>query len=153
MEAKKQNTVDEIGMKILRELQLNARSTFSEIGRKIGLSSPAVAERIYKMESAGIISGYRAEINPDIYGHIITSFITLTTRPDRYKEIFTFSENQKEILECYHISGNESLILKIAAGTVEQLDKIVEKLSHYGKTKTSIILSTPLKKRVKESVV
>lgn len=146
MNAKNANSVDEIGMKILRELQINARSTFSEIGRKVGLSSPAVAERIYKMEEFGIISGYHADINPKIFNHNIMAFITLTTEPDNYKRIYAFAEKQKEILECHHISGNESLILKVVSGSISQLDIMVEKLSRYGETKTSIVLSTRFQK-------
>ncbi len=78
MNTKSKSAVDKIGMKILKELQINARSTFSQIGRKVGLSSPAVAERIYKMEESGIISGYHANINPTTFGHNIMAFITLS---------------------------------------------------------------------------
>ncbi len=146
MNLEKKNAVDETGMKILRELQINARSTFSEIGRKVGLSSPAVAERIYKMEASGVIKGYHADINPAVFGHNITAFITLTTQSGRYKEIYSFAEEQNEILECHHVSGNESLILKVVAGSISRLESVVDKLGQYGETKTSIVLSSPLHK-------
>lgn len=152
MDAKNVSSVDGIGMKILRELQINARYTFSEIGRKVGLSSPAVAERIYKMEESGIISGYHANIDPTAFGHNITAFITLTTQPNKYKEIYTFAEKHKEILECHHVSGNESLILKVVSGSIPQLDITVGELSKYGDTKTWIVLSSPLQKKVMESI-
>ncbi len=148
MDVNKLSSVDDIGMKILRELQINARSTFSDIGRKVGLSSPAVAERIYKMEEVGIISGYHTGINPIVFGHNIMAFITLTTQPNRYNEIFTFAEKQKEILECHHVSGDESLILKVVSGSIPQLNGMVEKLTKYGETKTSIVLSSPLQKKI-----
>ena len=152
MDAKKLRSVDGIGMKILRELQINARSTFSEIGRKVGLSSPAVAERIYKMEETGIISGYHTTINPTVFGHNIMAFITLTTQPNKYNEIYTFAEKQKEILECHHVSGNESLILKVVSGSISQLDDMIDKLTKYGETKTSIVLSSPLQKKIMSSI-
>jgi len=152
MNLKNVSSVDGLGMRILRELQINARSTFSEIGRKVGLSSPAVAERIYKMEESGIISGYHADINPIVFGHNIMAFITLTTQPGKYKEIYTFAEEQKEILECHHVSGNESLILKVGSGSISQLDNMVEKLSKYGETKTWIVLSSPLQKKKVQSI-
>lgn len=148
MNAKNLNSVDEIGMNILQELQINARSTFSEIGRKVGLSSPAVAERIYKMEESGIINGYHTSINPAAFGHYIMAFITLTTHPNKYNEIYTFAEQQNEILECHHVSGNESLILKVVSGSIPQLDGLVEKLAKYGETKTSIVLSSPMQKKI-----
>lgn len=152
MAPKKISSVDEIGMRILRELQINARSTFSEIGRKVGLSSPAVAERIYKMEESGIIGGYHADINPTVFSHNIMAFIVLTTQPSKYKEIYTFAGKQKEFLECHHVSGNESLIFKVVSGSISHLDNIVEKLSKYGETKTSIVLSSPLQKKIVESI-
>lgn len=152
MDAKIKSMMDGMGRKILRELQVNARSTFSDIGRKVGLSSPAVAERIYKMEEAGIINGYHADISPESLGHRVTAFITLTTKPDRYREIYAFAGEQKEILECHHISGNESLILKVASASVSGLNDLVETLSRYGETKTSIILSSPLQKKIVDPI-
>lgn len=150
MNAKFESSVDKIGMNILRELQMNARSTFSEIGRRVGLSSPAVAERIYKMEEAGIINGYHADINPSTFGQNILAFIMLTTQPEKYQKIYSFAEKQQEIIECHHISGNESLILKIVSDSISQLNSMVEKLSKFGETKTSIVLSSPIKKRIME---
>lgn len=152
MNAKFESSVDKIGMNILQELQMNARSSFSEIGRKVGLSSPAVAERVYKMEEAGIINGYHADINPSIFGQEMMAFITLTTQPEKYQKIYSFAEKQKKILECHHISGNESLILKVVSGSISQLNHLVEKLSEFGETRTSIVLSSPVKKKIMQSI-
>ena len=150
MNIKKQSQIDELGFKILKELQANARSTFSDIGRKVGLSSPAVAERVYKMEAAGIITGYHAHIDPDVLGYNIRAFITLTTEARRYTDIFTFLESENEVLECHHVSGNESLILKVATPSIPRLDRLIEKLSRYGETKSAIVLSSPVQKKVVE---
>jgi Lrp/AsnC family transcriptional regulator, leucine-responsive regulatory protein len=152
LNVKIQGVVDEISMKILRKLQINARSSFSKIGREVGLSSPAVAERIYKMEESGILNGYHADINPNTFGHNIMAFITLTTQPEKYPVIYSFAENENEIVECHHISGNESLILKVVSSSISSLEKMVEKLSRFGETKTSIILSSPVNKKIMEFV-
>ncbi len=152
MNAKIESPLDNINMKIIRELQLNARSTFSEIGRRVGLSSPAVAERVYKMEESEIINGYHADINANIFDHNIMAFITLTTHSDKYQKIYSFAEKQKEILECHHISGNESLMLKVVSSSISQLDSMVEQLGKFGETKTSIVLSSPVKKKLIEPV-
>ena len=152
MNGKFEGIVDQIGMEIIRELQMNARSTFSAIGRKVGLSSPAVAERVYKMEESGIINGYHADINPDTFGHNIMAFIMLTTQPEHYQKIYALAEKQKEIIECHHISGNESLILKVVSASVSQLGRTVEKLSKFGETKSSIVLSTPIDKQILEPI-
>ncbi len=152
MNAKFESPIDQIGMNILRELEMNARSGFSEIGRRVGLSSPAVADRVYKMEEAGIIRGYHADINPGVFGRDIMAFITLTTRPENYPKIYRFAEEQKEILECHHISGKESLILKVVSGAIPQLNSLVENLSRFGETKTAIVFSSPVQKKITASL-
>ena len=148
MNVKFESSTDEIGMKILKELQANARMTYSEIGKRVGLSSPAVAERIYKMEESGIINGYHTDINPNIFGHNILAFITLTTQPEKYQKIYSFAENEKEIIECHHVSGNESLIMKVVSVSISHLESMVEKISSFGETKSSIVLSSPIKKKI-----
>jgi Lrp/AsnC family transcriptional regulator, leucine-responsive regulatory protein len=152
MNIKSKKEIDEIGMNILQELQFNARSTFSEIGRKVGLSSPAVAERVYKMEKLGIINGYHADVNSDVFFHNITAFITITTQSKHYPTILTLAENNNQFIECHHISGDESLIIKVVSSSMPNLDKLVDKLSEFGETKTSIVLSSMMKKKVKESI-
>lgn len=147
MNPKVESPVDPMGVKILRELQMNARSSFSRIGRKVGLSSPAVAERVYKMESGGIIRGYHADINPQAFGQDVMAFVTLTNQPEKYQAIYTFAEKEEEIVECHHISGNDSLILKIVTGSIGQLNTMIEKLSRFGETKTAIVLSSPILKK------
>ena len=152
MNAKFESSTDETGMKILKELQVNARMTYSEIGKRVGLSSPAVAERIYKMEESGIINGYHTDINPNIFGHNILAFITLTTHPKKYQKIYSFAENEKEIIECHHVSGNESLIMKVVSVSISHLESMVEKISRFGETKSSIVLSSPIKKKIWEPI-
>ena len=152
MNAKFESSIDEIGMKIIQELLMNARSTYSEIGKRVGLSSPAVAERIYKMEASGIINGYHANINPNIFGHNIMAFITLTTHTEKYQKIYSFAENHKEIIECHHVSGNASFIMKVVSGSISHLESMVEKLSRFGETKSSIVLSSPIQKAMMESI-
>ncbi|THB74567.1 MAG: Lrp/AsnC family transcriptional regulator [Desulfobacteraceae bacterium] len=144
--------VDDIGMNILAQLQKNARSTFSDIGRKVGLSSPAVAERVYKMEESGIISGYHARVDPKCMGQQILAFISLTTRSEKYQDIYDLARTHPQILECHHISGQESLILKIAATSIAHLDGMVETLGRFGETRTSIILSSPVQKHIHEPI-
>ncbi|MCP4020591.1 MAG: Lrp/AsnC family transcriptional regulator [Desulfobacteraceae bacterium] len=147
-----EGALDRIGKRILQELVKNARSTFSEIGRKVGLSSPAVAERVYKMEEAGIICGYHARIDPDTIGRNVFAFVTLTTQSNKYPKIFEFASKTKEVLECHHISGEDSLIFKVGVGSISHLDKLVEKLNAYGETKTAIVLSSPVQERTIEII-
>lgn len=146
MSVKFKKEIDEIDRNILHELQINARLTFSEIGRKVGLSSPAVTERVHKMEESGIILGYRAELNPKFFGLNTTAFLYLRTQAEKYSKIYALAEKEKQIIECHHISGNESMVFKVVSSSISQLDDIVKKLSEYGETKTSIVLSTHVEK-------
>ena len=97
MDFKFKGSLDKIGVKILHELQKNARMPYSKIGRRVGLSSPAVAERVKKMEDAGIICGYHVIVDHEKIGYPIIAFIFLTTRSEKYNRIYKFAENTSEI--------------------------------------------------------
>ncbi len=140
--------IDEISRKILRELQENARISFAELGRRIGLTTPAVIERIRKLEDAKIIVGYRAEIDTARVGLPITAFIRMSISGVDYSHIIEVAENSTEVLECHRGTGGDSFIMKVAVSSVEHLQNLIDKLTPYGITTTSIVLSSPVKRRV-----
>ena len=142
--------IDEIDWKILKELQENARISYAELGRRIGLTTPAVIERIRKLEDAKIITGYRAEIDTAKVGFPITAFIRMSISGVDYSHIVEVAEQTKEILECHRGTGGDSFIIKAAVSDVEHLQIIIDKLVPYGITTTSIVLSSPVKRRVIE---
>ncbi|MCG8551684.1 MAG: Lrp/AsnC family transcriptional regulator, partial [Desulfobacterales bacterium] len=148
MDLKFESLLDNIGEQILQELSENARISFSELGRKVGLSSPAVTERVKKMEDAGIIKGYKAVIDKKEDAGKIMAFIVMTTLAQHYKKIKQILEAQPGTVECHHLSGEDSLMIKVAVEGVERLEALVETLGTYGKTRTSIVLSTFLDKTV-----
>ena len=150
MNLKFERSLDQIDVKILHELQKNARISFSEVGRRVGLSSPAVAERVKKLEEAGMVCGYHVKVNREKIGFPVLAFIFLTTQTEKYNKIYSFAEHTSEIIECHCISGSESFILRVIASSVSQLDDLVEKLNTFGETKTSIVLSSPMEKVVIE---
>jgi Lrp/AsnC family leucine-responsive transcriptional regulator len=140
--------LDGVDWKLLQALQENARLSFAELGRRIGLSPPAVAERVRKLEDAGIITAYRAEIEPQAIGLPITAFVRLSTPPDRYPRVIELAQQLPEILECHHIAGGDAFVFKVAVVSVVQLEAVIGQLSTYGQTTTSIVLSSPVKKPV-----
>lgn len=146
MDLKFESLLDNIGERILEALAENARISFSELGRKVGLSGPAVTERVRKMEDAGIIKGYRAVIDKGEDAGKIMAFIVMTTLSQHYKKIRQILEVHPGTLECHHLSGEESLMIKVAVEGVEKLEALVQTLGVYGKTRTSIVLSTFLDK-------
>ncbi|HEY0458097.1 MAG TPA: Lrp/AsnC family transcriptional regulator [Pyrinomonadaceae bacterium] len=142
--------IDEIDWKILKELQINARLTFAELGRRVGLTTPAVIERIRKLEDASIITGYRVEIDTAKVGLPITAFIRMSITGVDYSHIIEVVEVSTEVLECHRGTGNDSFIMKVAVADVGHLQTLIDKLTPYGITTTSIVLSSPVKSRVIE---
>lgn len=142
--------IDEIDWKILKELQINARISFAELGRRVGLTTPAVIERIRKLEDAQIITGYRAEIDTARVGLPITAFIRMSITGVDYSHIIEVVEESAEVLECHRGTGNDSFIMKVAVADVGHLQMLIDKLTPYGITTTSIVLSSPVKSRVIE---
>ncbi|HEX8288286.1 MAG TPA: Lrp/AsnC family transcriptional regulator [Pyrinomonadaceae bacterium] len=142
--------IDEIDWKILKELQTNARITFAELGRRINLTTPAVIERIRKLEDAKIITGYRAEIDTSKVGLPITAFIRMSISGVDYSHIIEVAEKSIEVLECHRGTGGDSFIMKVAVADVAHLQNLIDKLTPYGITTTAIVLSSPVKSRVIE---
>jgi Lrp/AsnC family leucine-responsive transcriptional regulator len=142
--------IDEIDWKILKELQLNARISFAELGRRVGLTTPAVIERIRKMEDASIITGYRVEIDTAKVGLPITAFIRMSITGVDYSHIIEVVGEANEVLECHRGTGNDSFIMKVAVADVGHLQTLIDRLTPYGITTTSIVLSSPVKSRVIE---
>jgi Lrp/AsnC family leucine-responsive transcriptional regulator len=144
--------LDAVDWKILKELQKDARISYAELGRRINLTTPAVIERIRKLEDSKIITGYRAEIDTAKIGLPITAFIRMSISGVDYSHIIEVAENSNEVLECHRGTGGDSFILKVAVSDVEHLQMLIDKLTPYGITTTSIVLSSPVKGRVIENI-
>ena len=140
--------LDLTSRKILRELQENARRPFSEIGRRVGLTTPAVTERVRRLEDVGVITGYRAEVDLLKLGFPLLVFIRLYTSPQWYNKVLDLVLASSEVLECHHMTGEESFILKITVTSTAHLERFIQQFDLYGKTSTSVVLSSPIKSRV-----
>ena len=141
-----QRLLDQVGRQILNILQENARIPYSELGRQVSLSAPAVIERVRKMEEAGIISGYHARIDANKVGWPIMAFVSLSTRSELYPRVIEMAKHEPGILECHHVSGGESFVMKVMAPSIQDLEALIERLSPFGQTKTLIVLSSPVDK-------
>lgn len=140
--------LDDIDRNILKELQLDARTSYAELGRRVGLTTPAVIERVRKLEDAGIILGYRAEIDTSKVGLPITAFVRMSISGVDYSHIIEVAQQSNEVLECHRGTGGDSFIMKVAVASVEHLQEIIDKLTPYGITTTAIVLSSPVKRRI-----
>src|ERR1700677_3328313 len=142
--------LDSIGWKILGELQRNARTPFTELGRRVGLSTPAVMERIRRMEEADIITGYRAEVNNAKIGYPILAFVRVSVVGDFMPRIMHVAEETPEVLECHRVTGSDSFIMKVAVGSVDELQRVIDRMTPYVATTTSIVLSAVVTGRIIE---
>jgi Lrp/AsnC family transcriptional regulator, leucine-responsive regulatory protein len=147
MALESEKLLDEIGWKILQELQENARLSFAELGRRVGLSIPAVTERVRRMEDAGIITGYHADIDPEKVGLPITAFIRMNIMGDVTPRLTALLKELPEVSECHRGTGGDSFILKVNVSSVHHLEKLIDQLLPFGTTTTSIVLSSPVAKR------
>ena len=139
---------DEIDQNILRELQTDARLSYAELGRRVGLTTPAVIERVRKLEDAQIITGYRAEIDTSRVGLPIMAFIRMSITGVDYSHIIEVAQGSSEVLECHRGTGGDSFIMKVAVRSVEHLQEVIDRLTPYGITTTTIVLSSPVRKRI-----
>lgn len=139
--------LDEIDRKLLTELQLDARLSYAELGRRVALTTPAVIERIRKLEDAGIITGYRVEIDTARVGLPIIAFVRMSITGVDYSHIIEVAERSNEVLECHRSTGDDSFIMKVAVASVAHLQEVIDRLTPYGITTTTIVLSSPVKRR------
>lgn len=141
-----ETVLDPIDANILLELDKDARISFAELGRRVGLSPSAAAERVKQLESAGIICGYRALVDWKALGFSVTVFIRLTCDGQRYRPFLKFIESLDAIQECHHLTGGDAFLVKAVLPSTAELETLIEKLLPYGTPTTSLVLSTPLKR-------
>jgi len=139
--------LDPTGKKLLAFLQQDARMSYSELGRQVGLSVTAVIERIRRLEETGLISGYKVELNREKLGLSVLAFVRLQTTPERYSAVLALIKTLPAVLECHHVTGEESFVLKLVVATVGELEPLIEQLSKFGQTSTSIVMSSPVEIR------
>lgn len=138
--------LDDTGWEILRALQDDARLSFSELGRRVGLSSPAVVERIRRMEDAGVITGYRAEVNLSKLGLPILAYMRISSLPGYFHDLGAVFKAMPEVLECHRVTGSDDYLVKVAVSSVAHLESVINQLSQSQVT-TLIVLSSVVTRR------
>ncbi len=133
--------LDDINWKILKALQKNARQSNTEIAKQVGITSPAVAERIRKMEDLGVIQGYYTKVSHYETGHQLKAIITLRAFMGRLQPFLEIVKDFDEVVNCYRITGNENIIMEVVLNNQRHLEKFIDQLITYGETRTHIVLS------------
>ena len=136
--------LDRVNMRVLEELQRDPRLSMSELGRRVGMSSPAVTERVRRLEEAGVIQGYRLELNPIALGLPITAYIRIRPNPGQLPRIAELAQQIPEVVECHRVTGEDCFILKVHIPAIDQLDRLLDSFLLYGSTTTSLIQSSPV---------
>ena len=139
--------LDAIDLGLLEELALDGRLTMAELGRRVNLSAPAVAERVQRLERTGVIAGYRAVIEPKAIGYPIAAVIRVRPASGQLPKIPELARDTPEVVECYRITGDDCFFLKLHLRSIDDLEPILDRFVAHGQTTTSIIHSTPVASR------
>ena len=139
--------MDNIDRKILTILQDNARTPLKVIAEQVFLSSPAVSARIERLEAAGLITSYQAQLSTAAMGYQIKAFISLEVEPRQKPEFYPYIEKCPNVMECNCVTGDYSMLLKVCFHTTQELDQFINQLDQFGRTRTQIVFSTPVEHR------
>jgi Lrp/AsnC family transcriptional regulator, leucine-responsive regulatory protein len=139
--------LDEVNLRILKELEENGRLGMAELGRRVSMSPPAVAERVQRLERAGIIAGYRAEIDPRALGFPVSAIVRIRPAPGQLQRIPEVAKDTPEVAECYRITGEDCYLMRLHLRAIDELEDVLDLFTPYGQTTTSIIHSAPVPRR------
>lgn len=136
--------IDDTNLQLLAELQQNARTTLAELGRRVGLSSPAVTERIQRLEQSGAIVGYRAELDPRALGLPLSAVIRIRPASGQIQRVADIARETPEVTECARITGEDCYLMRVHLRDVQHLEEVIDRFTPFGQTTTSIVQSSPV---------
>jgi Lrp/AsnC family leucine-responsive transcriptional regulator len=139
--------LDATNLRLLAELQADARLSLAELGRRVGLSSPAVAERLQRLERDGVILGYHARIDPRALGLALSAVIRVRPAPGQLHKLAAVARDTPEVVECRRITGDDCYIALAHVRSVEHLEEVIDRFTSHGQTTTSIVQSSPVPPR------
>jgi len=137
-------SVDYVNRLLIAELQGDARLSLAELGRRVGLSAPAVAERLGRLELDGVISRYRAEVDPRALGYTLAAVLRMRPAPRQISKCAEIARATPEVVECHRVTGEDCFYMKLHVRSVEHLEEVIDRFTPYGQTTTSIVQSSPV---------
>jgi Lrp/AsnC family transcriptional regulator, leucine-responsive regulatory protein len=138
---------DDKNIALLRLLENNPRAPISRLARRIGMSNPAVKERILRLEESGVLAGYRLDLNPNELGYHVTAFVRIRPLPGHLNKVAELAQAIPEVTECHRITGEDCFILKVFLKEISNLDRVLDRFLAHGQTTTSIVQSSPVPPR------
>jgi Lrp/AsnC family leucine-responsive transcriptional regulator len=139
--------LDPINLRLLSELHDNPRLSMSELARRVGMSAPAVTERVQRLETAGVITGYRLDVDPAALGMPITALVRIRPGPGQLPKIAQAAQDTPQVVECHRVTGEDCFLLKIHAPSISELEQTLDHFLLFGQTTSSIVVSTPVPPR------
>ena len=139
--------LDATNLRLLLELQEDARMSLAELGRRVGLSSPAVAERLKRLESDGVVTGYRVGIDPHSLGYTLGVIIRSRPAPRQLAAVAELARQTPEVVECHRVTGDDCYVMTAYVRDVGHLEQVIDQFAAYGQTTTSILQSSPVPRR------
>ena len=139
--------LDRTDWRLLAELQKDGRASFAELARAVAMSPSAVAERVRRLEEAGVIAGYRATIDPERVGLTVMAFVRLRYPTGNYRPFHAMLDTTPEIVEAHHVTGEDCFVLKVLARSMRHLEEVTGRISGLGAVTTSVVYSSPLSGR------
>jgi Lrp/AsnC family leucine-responsive transcriptional regulator len=139
--------LDETDRRVLVELQRDARLSLAELGRRVGLSPPAVAERVRRLTDDGVIRGFRIDVDPRALGYALSAIVRIRPAPRQIAKVAQLARDTPEVVECHRITGEDCFFLKAHVRDVEHLEEVIDRFTVFGQTTTSIMQTSPVPAR------
>jgi Lrp/AsnC family transcriptional regulator, leucine-responsive regulatory protein len=144
----KERQLDPVNVRILHALAADPRLSMSALARRVGMSAPAVTERVQRLEQTGVIRGYRLDIDPAAVGLPIAAWVRVRPGPSQLAKIAELAAGLPEVVECHRITGEDCFLLKVHVAAVDQLETVLDRFLLYGQTTSSIVQSSPVPSRM-----
>jgi Lrp/AsnC family transcriptional regulator, leucine-responsive regulatory protein len=138
------NGLDDVDRDLLTELQADARLSLAELGRRVGLSPPAVAERVRRLTDDGVIRGFRADVDPRALGYTLSAIVRIRPAPRQIAKVADLARATAEVVECHRITGEDCFFMKVHVRDVEHLEEVIDRFTPYGQTTTSVMQTSPV---------
>ncbi len=140
--------LDDLDRRLLDILSVNARISLKELAQEAGLSSPSTADRLRRLEDRGVITGFTVGVNPAALGYVLQAVVRVRPMPGMLHIVEKLIQETPEFVECDKVTGDDCFIAKLLVRDMEQLDTILDKVAERAQTNTSIVKSTPVKRRL-----
>jgi len=139
--------LDEMNRRLLRALHADPRISMSALGRKVGLSAPAVTERVQRLERAGIITGFHMDVDPSALGLPVSAFVRVRPAPGQLTRIAELAASLDQVSECHRITGEDCFLVRVHAPSVAGLEEVLDQFLIHGQTVSSIVVTSPVTPR------